>query len=101
MGDTTHGVALQPDVFLVLLFPDGSEFRWVSEPPRPGSGIRSSRGQSWRVEEVLQSGVRTYTVYCGAPRHGLAGARDLAADLLGRARKTVSSEKRTRRRFIP
>lgn len=92
---------MQRGVLLVLVFPDSSELRWVYEPPRLGSEMESSLGRRWRVEEVVRSGVGTYTVHCG-PRHpGLAGARDLATDLLDKAKRAMSLEERRRRRYIP
>jgi hypothetical protein len=92
---------MQRSVLLVLVFPDSSELRWVYEPPKLGSEMESSFGQSWRVEEVLQSGVGLYTVHCG-PRHpGLTHAQHLATDLLARARRAVSLQERRRRRYIP
>jgi hypothetical protein len=78
-----------PNTFLVLLFPDSSEFRWVHRAPRPGSRIRSRAGDVWTVSEVLRSGVDTYTVFCAVPREGLGGVRELAADLFARARETI------------
>jgi hypothetical protein len=78
-----------PNTFLVLLFPDSSEFRWVHRTPRLGSRIRSRAGDVWIVSEVLQSGADTYTVFCVAPREGLGGVRELAADLLARARESL------------
>ena len=80
---------MRPDVFLVLIFPDSSEFRWVDELPKVGSEIRSQSGRQRRVEETLQSGVMTYTVYCGAKHQGFGATRDLAADLLEGARRTL------------
>jgi hypothetical protein len=90
----------QPKVYLVLIFPDSNESRWASERPRVGSEIKSRLGNSWRVEEVLQSGTDVYTVHCGPPL-ALPSPRDLAADLLERARKSVSPLERRRRRWIP
>ena len=72
-----------------LIYPDSSEFRWVDEVPRVGSEIRSRTGQRWRVEETLQSGVTTYTVYCGAKSRGFGATLDLAADLLESARRAL------------
>jgi hypothetical protein len=80
---------MRPDVFLVLIFPDSSEFRWVDDVPRVGSEIRSRTGQRWRVEETLQSGVATYTVYCGAKGRSLGATLDLAGDLLVSARRSL------------
>ena len=90
----------RPNVYLVLIFPDSNESRWASERPRVGSEIKSRLGNSWRVEEVLQSGTDVYTVHCG-PALALLSPRDLAADLLERARKSVSPLERRRRRWIP
>lgn len=78
-----------PNTFLVLVFPDSSEFRWVHRTPRLGSRIRSRTGHVWTVSEVLRSGADTYTVFCVAPRHGLGDVRELAADLLARARESI------------
>ena len=101
-GGQSSDVYEPPNVFIVLVFPDSSEFRWVHERPRLGSGIRSSLGQSWRVDEVLQSGVNTYTVHCVEQRGSSIGVRDLAADLLERTRRAVSLEgRRRRRRYLP
>jgi len=80
----------------VLIFPDSSEFRWVDEVPRLGSEVRSRTGQRWRVEETLQSGLSTYTVYCGVKHNRLGGARALAADLLEGARRALGPTPRTR-----
>ena len=95
------GVDLRPNVFLVLIFPDSSEFRWVYEPPRLGSKLKSRYGDSWRVEDVLQSGVNMYTVDCRPQNLGRAGTRDLAHDLFERARKAMSPQERRRRRYLP
>jgi len=95
------GVDLRPNVFLVLIFPDSSEFRWVYEPPRIGSKLKSRYGDSWRVEDVLQSGVNMYTVDCRPQNLGRAGTRDLAHDLFERARKAMSPQERRRRRYLP
>jgi len=87
-----------PNVYLVLVFPDSTEGRWVWEPPRIGSEIKSRPGKNWRVEEVLESGADLYTVHCGPPPR-LASPRDLATDLLERARRSMSPLQRRRRRW--
>ena len=85
----------RPDVYLVLIFPDSSESRWDWEPPRIGSEIKSRFGKNWRVEEVMQSGADVYTVHCGPSQ------QSLAADLLDRARETLSPRRRRGRERIP
>ena len=92
---------LRPDVFIVLVFPNITESRWVYKPPRLGARIDSSLGEKWKVTEVLRSGIQTYTVFCGAPTRGVADGRDLAADLLERARKAGSPLERRRRDYFP
>ena len=85
----------RPNVYLVLIFPDSTESRWAWEPPQIGSEIKSRLGKSWRVEEVMQSGADMYTVHCGPSQ------QSLAADLLDRARATLSPRRRRRRERIP
>jgi hypothetical protein len=93
-----HCVSEQPDVFLVLIFPDSTESRWVWELPRIGSEMKSRLGKKWRVEEVMQSGTYVYTVHCGPPAHGLTAAQDLVADLLDRARDAASPTRLRKRK---
>jgi hypothetical protein len=95
------GVDLRPNVFVVLIFPDSSESRWVYEPPRLGSKVESQYGDSWRVEDVFQSGVSTYTVDCRPQSLGRAVVSDLAHDLLERARRAISPQERRRRQYLP
>ena len=90
-----------PYVLLVVLFPDSSESRWVNEPPRLGSKLRSQYGDSWRVADVVQSGVSMYTVDCRTQNPGPAVTRDLARDLFDGARKTVRRRERRRREYLP
>lgn len=52
-------------VCVVLLFPHSSSIRFVNQPPMPGASVRSPWGDVWRVEDVVQSGLSTYTVRCG------------------------------------
>jgi hypothetical protein len=95
-------VDLRPTVFVVLLFPEyRPDMRWVDEVPRVGSRITDGFGQSWRVAEVVRSGIHTYTVVCEQPTHRLANVTDLAGDLLERARKAISPTERKRKRLYP
>ena len=88
--------------FCVFLFPDCSENRWLDRLPAPGTRIRSRQRTVWVVDEVLQSGRETYTVFCvgrGDRRHS-AGTTDLATELLEAARsasEAVSARRRRRR----
>ena len=72
-----------PNVCLVLITPDSSEIRWVSAVPKPGERIPGRfPGASFVVDEVLQSGLTTYTVFGSTAPEGLVDqARDLAADV--------------------
>ena len=72
---------------ILFLFPDSSEIRHLREPPKLRSRVRSATGGVWTVAEVLKSGIDTYTVTCLAPSPGV---RDLAADLVERARDSLS-----------
>ena len=88
----------EPEVFLVLIYPDSaeSEFLWSDHVPRPGERHTSRRGDIWAVAEVLQSGAHTYTVHCEAPTR-----RHLASDLLARAvGSMVPRELRKRRKYL-
>ena len=93
-------------VVVLLLFPDSSEIRDRDEPPRRGRRFRSGWGNVWVVDEVVASGVDTYTVTCVAPRRGLEGTKDLTTDLLERARESISlpairRRRRETRRYLP
>jgi hypothetical protein len=93
-------VDLRPNVFIVLMTPTSlPESRWVRHVPRVGSHIRDGAGTSWKVAEVLQSGVNVYTVVCEPAR--IRDVRSMAVDLLHRARRTTSSTERQRRRYLP
>ena len=81
---------------VVLLFPDEAAIRTGGKPPRPGTRLRSPRGRVWLVDQVLRSGVDTYTVTFVAPRLDLASPLDLAGDLLERARDVISPRRRRR-----
>ena len=105
-----HGGAT---VFCVFRYPDAIESRWLAQLPKPGTRVRSPTGAVWIVDEVLQSGRKTYTVYCVARkayverlRGSGTGERDLGAELLEAARHASEavSERRRRRRlrsFLP
>lgn len=95
-------------VFCVFLFPDSTESRWLDRVPTPGTRVRSGLGSVWVVDDVLQSGRETYSVFCvprreyaDALRNRSGGGRDLAAELLEAARHTseATTERRHRRRF--
>jgi hypothetical protein len=104
-------------VLCVLVFPDSTESRWFERVPSPGSRIRSEGGhyywgRTWVVEEVLQSGINTYTVFLASrrdyarTRRESAGDVDMAAELLELARRAGATVEETRRRrrarrFLP
>jgi hypothetical protein len=81
-----------PNVCLVLITPDSSEIRWVPAVPEPGVRIPGRFPGAWLVvDEVLQSGVTTYTVFGSTAPEGLIDqARDRAADAVERVRESVS-----------
>ena len=81
-----------PNVCLVLITSDSSEIRWVSAVPEPGVRIPGRFPGAWLVvDEVLQSGVMTYTVFGSTAPEGLIDqARDLAADAVERVQESVS-----------
>jgi hypothetical protein len=95
-------------VYCVFLFPDSTESRWLVRTPTPGTRVRSGGGSVWVVDEVLQSGRDTYTVFCvprreyrDARRHRSHDRRDLAGELLEAARHAseAATERRHRRKF--
>ena len=79
----------------MLMYPDSSEFQWAHQRPHPGQRVRSRRGDIWVVDDVLQSGDHTYTVSCAAP-----GTRDLIADLLTRARYSMTPRELRRKKYL-
>jgi hypothetical protein len=97
--------------YCVLRFPDSTESRWFDQVPTPGTRIYSHHGhfywgQVWVVDEVLQSGRDTYTVFCvgrseylDGLRHRSGGKPDLAAELLELARRTSETVTERRRRW--
>jgi hypothetical protein len=81
-----------PNVRLVLITSDSSEIRWVPEVPEPGVRLPGRFPGEWLVvDEVLQSGVMTYTVFGSTAPEGVIGqARDFAADAVERVQESVS-----------
>jgi hypothetical protein len=95
-------------VYCVFLFPDSTDSRWLVRTPTPGTRVRSGSGAVWVVDEVLQSGRDTFTVFCvprreyrDARRHRSDDRRDLAGELLEAARHAseATTERRHRRKF--
>ena len=88
-----YAVSRLPNVCLVLITPDSSEIRWVSAVPEPGMRIHGRFPGAWLVvDEVVQSGVMTYTVFGSTAPEGLIDhTRDLAADAVGRVHESVGS----------
>jgi hypothetical protein len=97
--------------YCVLRFPDSTESRWFDQVPTPGTRIYSHHGhfywgQVWVVDEVLQSGRDTYTVFCVTRReyldhlrHRASGKPDLASELLELARHASETVTERRRRW--
>jgi hypothetical protein len=94
----------------ILLFPDSKESRSFSELPIPGARIYSYGGhyyfgKVWVVDEVLQSGRDTYTVFLVGRDEYLARLRgstlypDLGEELLEVARHAAAIAKEQRRRW--
>jgi hypothetical protein len=100
-------------VYCIFHFPDSTEARWLDKLPTPGTRIRSRGGdgywaQVWIVDEVLQCGQDTYSVFCVARSEYLDKLRnprrfhpDLGAELLELARHTreAVTEQRRRRKY--
>ena len=76
----------------MLITPDSSEIRWVSAVPKAGEKIPGRfPGASFVVDDVLQSGLTTFTVFGSTAPEGLIDqARDLAADAAERVQESVS-----------
>ena len=91
-GSNTWAVSHLPNVCLVLITSDSSEIRWVPEVPEPGVRLPGRFPGEWLVvDEVLQSGVMTYTVFGStAPDGVIDQARDFAADAVERVQESVS-----------
>jgi hypothetical protein len=98
-------------VTVLFMFPDSRQIRHMGKPPRLGSRVRSPRGAVWTVAEVKDWGSDAYAVTCvgkaspfatvpkrAADRETEAAERrkrdpydkDLAADLLQRAKDSLS-----------
>ena len=87
-----YAVSPLPNVRIVLITPDSSEIRWVYAVPEPGVRIHGRFPGTWLVvDEVLKSGVMTYTVFGSTAPEGLVDqARDLAADAVERLQGSFS-----------
>lgn len=96
--------------YCILRFPDSTESRWLSELPTPGTRIYSDGGhyyfgKAWVVDEVLQSGRDTYTVFLVGRDEYLEHLRrgslhpDLGEELLELARHAAATVKEQRRRW--
>jgi hypothetical protein len=95
--------------YCVLVFPYVTEGRWFDQLPTPGTRLRSHGGhdywgRTFVVDDVLQSGRRTYTVFLVDRRQYIRNLRarsegDLAAELLELARRTNETVNETRRWF--
>jgi hypothetical protein len=103
---------------VLFMFPDSRQIRHMGKPPRLGSRVRSPRGAVWTVAEVKDWGTDAYAVTCvgtsrAAPvphqevdhvneviKHGKRHRDDktLAADLLQRAKQSLSPRAIRRRR---
>ena len=85
-----------PDVCLVVVTPDSSEIRWVPTVPEPGVRLPGRfPGESLVIDEVLRSGVMTYTVFGSTPPegrmdHAIDQALDLAAGAIDRVQESVA-----------
>jgi hypothetical protein len=92
-----------PNVCLVLVTPDSSEIRWVPEVPKPGVRVPGRFPGEWLVvDEVLQSGVMTYTVFGSTAPEGrmdqaIDQALDLAAGALDRVQESAPATLRPSR----
>jgi len=95
-GSYTQNVAHLPNVCLVLITPDSSEIRWVPTVPEPGVRLPGRfPGESLVIDEVLRSGVMTYTVFGSTPPegrmdHAIDQALDLAAGAIDRVQESVA-----------
>jgi len=97
--------------YCILRFPDSTEARWFDQVPTVGMRIVSHGGhyyfgKPWIVDEVLQSGRDTYTVflvgrteYLEHLRDRSRGTPDLAAELLELARHASATVTEQRRRW--
>jgi hypothetical protein len=85
-------VSRLPDIRLVVITPDSAEIRWVPAVPSPGVRIHGRFRGTWLVvDEVLQSGAVTYTVFASRASEGmLEQARDLAGVAVERVQESAS-----------
>ena len=92
-----YAVSRLPNVCLVLITSDSSEIRWVPAVPTPGERIHGRfPGVCLVVDEVLQSGVTTYTVFGSMAPEGLIDqAKDLAVDAVERVQGRRADSGRT------
>jgi hypothetical protein len=100
-----------PDTYYCILrFPDSTESRWFSHLPTLGTRILSHHGhfqfaEVWVVDEVLQSGRDTYTVFLVGRDEYLEHLRrssvyrDLGEELLELVRHTRATVDERRRRW--
>jgi len=99
------------EYYCILRFPDSTEGRWFDQVPTVGTRIVSHGsdyffGKPWIVDEVLQSGRDTYSVFLVARSEYLQhlrdrshGTPDLAAELLELARHASATVTEQRRRW--
>ena len=97
--------------YCILIYPDSTESRWFDRIPTPGTRLRNSGGLGYWggtfvVDELLQSGKNTYTVFLVDRRVYRRNRKersegDLAAELLELARHTnqTLADARRRRRY--
>jgi hypothetical protein len=86
-----YAVSGLPNVCLVLMTADSSEIRWVSAAPKPGERIQGRFPGAWFVvDEVLQSGLVTYTVFGSTAPEGLIDQARDPADAVERVQESVS-----------
>ena len=66
-----------------MITPDSSEIRWVLGVPEPGMRLPGRFQGTWLiVDEVLQAGAMTYTVFASAATEGvLEQERGRSADV--------------------
>ena len=96
--------------YCILRFPDSTEARWFHQLPKRGTRVYSHEGSLWArpwvVDEVLQSGRYTYTVFCVGRReyldhlrHGSDRQPDLVTELVELARHANEEVSERRRRW--
>lgn len=95
--------------YCVLVSPEFSEAAWLDRIPTRGTRLRRRGGhefwgRTWVVDDVLQSGINTYTVFLVDRRQYVRSMRqrsetDLAAELLELARRTRDTVDERRERW--